>query len=72
MQLDAAGVRQLRFSLSLQSAAGLMLIVAFGVRVTSVGWDAITFLLLLGVVIVGAAWTWTFRTLRDNRRRADS
>ncbi len=69
MELDDAGRRQMRFSLALQSAAGLMLLVAFFVRVSAVGWDLLTGILLLGAAIVAFAWVWTFRTLRDNRRR---
>jgi predicted membrane channel-forming protein YqfA (hemolysin III family) len=62
--LDDAARRQLRFSLFLQSFAALMMVGAFAVRVTSVGWDGVTALLAGGVVIIVAAGVFTVRRLR--------
>ena len=63
--LDDAARRQLRFSMFLQGLAVLMLAVAAAVRVSALGWDVVTVILLVGLVVVGAAFVWTFRRLRD-------
>lgn len=59
--LDDATRRQLRFSLFLQGFAALMMTVALVVRVTAVGWDAVTIVLGVAVVVIlgAAGWTWT-------------
>ena len=62
--LDDATKRQLRFSLFLQSFALLMLGGAAVVRVTSIGWDAVTLLFIAGVVLVVAVMVFTVSRLR--------
>ena len=62
--LDDAARRQLRFSLFLQGFAALMLLVAAGIRITGLGWDAVTVVLLVGLGLVIDAFIWTFRRLR--------
>lgn len=62
--LDDAARRQLRFSLFLQGFAALMMTVAFVVRVLAIGWDAVTVVLLVAVVVILAAAGWTISRLR--------
>lgn len=62
--LDDATRRLLRFSLFLQAFAGLMLVGAFLVRATQIGWDALTIVFLVGVLVVGGAMVFTFTRLR--------
>ena len=62
--LDDATRRQLRFSLFLQSFAVLMMTVALVVRVTSFGWDAVSGVLAVAVVVILGALVWTVRRLR--------
>lgn len=62
--LDDAARRQLRFSLFLQGFAALMMGGALAVRATAVGWDAVTGLLAVGLVIIAAAAVFTLRRLR--------
>ena len=63
--LDDAARRQLRFSLFLQGFAALMLLVAAGIRITALGWDVVTLVLLVGLGLVAAAFVWTLRRLRE-------
>ena len=62
--LDDATRRQLRFSLFLQGFAILMMTVALAVRATSVGWDAVTAVLAVAVLLIAGALVWTLRQLR--------
>lgn len=62
--LDDATRRQLRFSLFLQGFAALMLAGAAIIRVGSLGWDVVTLVLVVGLLLVGAAFVWTLRQLR--------
>ncbi len=62
--LDDATRRQLRFSMFLQAFAALMMGVALVVRVTSTGWDGITGLLAVAVVVILGALVWTWTRLR--------
>ena len=62
--LDDATRRQLRFSLFLQVFAALMMAVALGVRISSTGWDGITGILLVAVILIVGAAVWTGRRLR--------
>ena len=62
--LDDATRRQLRFSLFLQGFAILMMTVALVVRATSVGWDAVTGVLAVAVLVIAGALVWTIRQLR--------
>ena len=50
--LDDATRRQLRFSLFLQGFAALMLLVAAGIRIAALGWDAVTWVLVVGLGLV--------------------
>jgi hypothetical protein len=63
--MDDATRRQLRFSLFLQAFAVLMMGGALVVRATSIGWDAVTGIMLVAVVIILGAAGWTFRKLRE-------
>ncbi len=58
---DEATRRQLRFSLFLQSFAIVMLGAAAGVRLFAFGFDAVTAVLLVALLVVIAAtgYTWT-------------
>lgn len=62
--LDDATRRQLRFSLFLQGFAILMMTVALVVRATSAGWDAVTGVLAVAVLVIAGALVWTIRQLR--------
>ena len=62
--LDDATRRQLRFSLFLQGFAILMMTIALVVRATSVGWDAVTAVLAVAVLVIAGAVVWTVRQLR--------
>lgn len=62
--LDEPARRQLRFSLFLQGFALLMMTTAVVVRATALGWDAITGVLALAVVLIAAAGFYTLRRLR--------
>jgi urea transporter len=62
--LDDAARRQLRFALFLQGFAALMMGVAFGVRVSAMGWDAVTVVLAAAFAVIVAAAVWTTRRLR--------
>lgn len=65
---DDATVRQLRFSLFLQAFAVLMLGGAAAVRLFAFGFDAVTAVLLVAVVLVigAAGFTWTkMKSLRS-------
>ncbi len=61
---DDATRRQLRFSLFLQGFAALMLGVALVVRATAIGWDAITGMFLVGLVVIALLGYATVRRLR--------
>ncbi len=66
---DDATRRQLRFSLFLQGFAVLMLGAAAGVRLFAFGFDAVTAVMLVALLVVlGAAWfTWSrMRSLSQN------
>lgn len=62
--LDDAQRRQLRFSLFLQAFALLMMGGALLVRVTTFGWDVVTGILALAVVVIVAATAFTMARLR--------
>ncbi len=62
--LDDATRRQLRFSLFLQGFALLMLGGALVVRIGASGWDGVSAVFALGVVVVVAALVFTVRHLR--------
>jgi hypothetical protein len=62
--LDDATRRTLRFSLFLQSFAALMMLGALVVRVSAIGWDVVTIVLLAGVALIGAALVFTVSRLR--------
>jgi hypothetical protein len=62
--LDDAARRQLRFSLFLQAFALLMMGVALVVRVTAIGWDVVTAVLAVAVVLIAVAGVFTLRRLR--------
>ena len=62
--LDDAGRRQLRFSLFLQAFALLMMGGALVVRATTFGWDVVTGILALAVVVIVAAAGFTLARLR--------
>ena len=63
--LDDAGRRQLRFSLFLQGFALLMMSGALVVRVTALGWDPVTAIMVLAVAIILAAIVFTIGRLRS-------
>ena len=63
--MDDATRRQLRFSLFLQSFAALMMGGALVVRAGSIGWDAITGVLAVALVVILGAAAWTFNRLRS-------
>ena len=56
--------RQLRFSLFLQAFALLMMGVALVVRVTAIGWDAVTAVLAVAGVLIAVAGVFTLKRLR--------
>lgn len=62
--LDDAPRRQLRFSVFLQAFALLLLGGALVVRVGASGWDGVTAVFAVGVVVVVAALVFTVRHLR--------
>lgn len=62
--LDDAARRQLRFSLFLQGFALLMMGGALVVRVTALGWDAVSAVLAVAVVVIVVAGVFTLRRLR--------
>ena len=62
--LDDAARRQLRFSLFLQAFALLMMGGALVVRVTALGWDAVSAVLAVAVVVIVVAGVFTLRRLR--------
>ena len=64
--LDESARRQLRFSLFLQGFALLMMTGALIVRVTAIGWDAVTLLLTAAVVLIVGAGVYTLRRLRGD------
>lgn len=64
MPADDALHRQLRFSLFLQSFAALMLGGSLVVRAAVLGWDTVTVLLAVGVLVVAGAIGFTLRRLR--------
>lgn len=65
MTLDDSTRRQLRFSLFLQLAGFVMFSVAFIVKFASTGFDIVSLLLLLGVVLTVLALAFTRRQLRQ-------
>jgi hypothetical protein len=62
--LDDAGRRQLRFALFLQAFALLMMGGALFVRASTFGWDLVTGILLLAVLIIATAAVFTVSRLR--------
>ena len=62
--LDDAARRQLRFSLFLQAFALLMMGGALVVRVAALGWDAVSAVLAVAVVVIVVAGVFTLRRLR--------
>lgn len=62
--LDDAARRQLRFSLFLQGFALLMMGGALIVRASAIGWDAVTGILAVAVVVIVTAGVFTLRRLR--------
>jgi hypothetical protein len=62
--LDDAARRQLRFSLFLQAFALLMMGGALVVRVTALGWDPVSAVLAVAVVLIAVAGVFTLRRLR--------
>lgn len=61
---DGAMRRQLRFSLFLQGFAALMMGGAMVVRISAIGWDGITLILLVAFILIVAALVYTTRRLR--------
>ena len=64
MTLDDSTRRQLRFSLFLQLAGFVMFLVAFAVRFRSVGFDAVTAVFAVALVLILVAVVATRRQLR--------
>ena len=64
MTVDDAGGGQLRFSLLLQGFALLMMGGALVVRVTSFGWDLVSGIMALAVVVIAGASAFTLSRLR--------
>lgn len=64
-RLDDSARRQLRFSLFLQSFAALMMGGALVVRAGSIGWDGITGLLAVALLVILGAAAWTINRLRS-------
>ena len=67
MTQDDAARRQLRFSLFLQGFALLMMGGALVVRVSSFGWDLVSGIMALAVVIIAGTSAFTIARLRAGR-----
>lgn len=62
---DASERRQLRFALFLQAAACLMFLIAFVARASTSGFDLLTALFGLGLVLTAGAAVFTGRRLKQ-------
>ena len=62
--VDPSLRRQLRFSVFLQAFAALMFAVAFIVRATTTGFDALTWIFGLAMALAAAAAVYTLTRLR--------